>query len=171
MTEDPNSRWPLDWPKSKRPAAARVVGNLFRSRNVIWENDHKVVAQFGLTWSQFQTLMALRSAGPDFVLAPTQLYDAAQVSSGGLTKMLHGLSDQGHVERLDNPQDKRSKLVRLTPAGADVVERAVHALMDTNKALIGSILDAQEFEQLAQLLEKLNAGLGAGSGKAGKGPG
>lgn len=159
-TEDPDSPWPLDWPKSKRPVAARVVRNLFRSRNVIWENDHKLVAEYGLTWSQFQTLVALRSAKPDHVLAPTQLYDAAQVTSGGLTKTLHGLTQAGLVERVDNPEDKRSTLVKLKPEGAALIERAIFALMDTNTALIGSILQPDEFKQLAYLLEKLNQGLG-----------
>lgn len=98
--------------------AAKVVGGLFRSRNYVWDNDHKVVVSFGLTWSQFMTLSALRSAGPDFVLSPTQLYDAAQTSSGGMTKMLHGLTEMGFVDRIGNADDKRCKLVRLTPTGA-----------------------------------------------------
>lgn len=154
----PKSRWPLDWPKAERPATAQIVAHLFRTRNFIWDNDHRTVADFGLTWSQLQTLIALRSA-PDQVLAPTQIYGAAQVSSGGLTKMLIGLTAEGHVERLKNPDDKRSKLVKLTPKGATLVEDVVFKLMETNQALIGSILEEEEYRMLERLLSKLHSGL------------
>lgn len=149
---DPN------WPK-ERPAEARIVPGLFRSRNYIWDNDHRVVESFGVSWSQFLTLSALRSAGPDFVLSPTQLYASAQVTSGGMTKMLIGLEKDGFVERLENPEDGRSRLVKLTDKGAELAEVIVTKLVETNKALIGGILTPEECEELATLLRKLSMGL------------
>jgi hypothetical protein len=44
------------WPPEGTPAA-RVVGGLFRSRNFVWDNDHRIVATYGVTWTQFLTLM------------------------------------------------------------------------------------------------------------------
>lgn len=152
------SNWPPEWPAEMQPQALRVVGALFRSRNYVWENDQKVVAEFGLTWGQFQTLAALRSAEGG-LLAPTQLYDAARVSSGGLTKLLIGLCEKGYVTRKENPEDGRSKLVQLTADGAQAVEALVERLMEGNEALIGSILSGAEFEQLTGLLERLESGL------------
>lgn len=150
-----------DAPKwvSERPAEARIVPGLFRSRNYIWNNDHRVVERHGVSWSQFLALSALRSAGPDFILSPTQLYTSAQVTSGGMTKMMHGLTDLGMIERVENPDDKRSRLVRLTPKGAVLAEQIVNELIATNKALIGGILSKREAEQLATLLGKLSSGL------------
>ena len=52
------------------------------------------------------------SAGTDQTLSPTQLYTAEQVTSGGMTKMMHALSDAQLIERIDNPKDGRSRLVR-----------------------------------------------------------
>lgn len=132
---------------------------LFRSRNYIWDNDHRIVESQGVSWSQFLALSALRSAAPDFVLSPTQLYQAAQVTSGGMTKMMHGLTEAGLIERVDNPDDGRSRLVRLTPKGSKLAEAIVEQLVQVNKALIGGILDADEAEELARLLRKLSVGL------------
>lgn len=146
------------WPK-ERPAEARIVPGLFRSRNYIWDNDHRIVERHGVSWSQFLALSSLRSAAPDYVLSPTQLYTAAQVTSGGMTKMMHGLTKAGLIERIDNPDDKRSRLVRLTPQGACLAEKIVDELISENKALIGGILSADEAEQLANILRKLSAGL------------
>ena len=147
-----------NWPGTPTPTT-RIVGGLFRSRNYVWDNDHRIVADYGLTWTQFVTLTALRSTEPDFTLSPTQLYDAAQASSGGITKMVHGLSDAGLVERIPNPEDKRSRLVRLTPKGAQLAEEVVAQLIVTNTELFSGILSQDEREQLADLLGKLSTGL------------
>ena len=148
------------WPK-ERPAEARVVPGLFRSRNYIWDNDHRIVESYGVSWSQFLALSTLRSSEPDFTLSPTQLYTAAQVTSGGMTKMMHGLTNAGLIERIENPEDGRSRLVRLTPKGKGLAEDIVDALIQANKALIGGILEPNETEQLATLLRKLSLGLEA----------
>ncbi len=100
----------------------RIVAGLFRSRNFIWNSDSRVAARFGVSWTQFLVLRALRFTNADFTMSPTQLYEATQASSSGMAKMLKGLTDQGLVERLPNPQDARSTLVRLLPKGADLVE-------------------------------------------------
>ena len=148
------------WPK-ERPAEARIVPGLFRSRNYIWDNDHRIVESHGVSWSQFLALSTLRSKEPDYTLSPTQLYTAAQVTSGGMTKMMHGLSKAGLIDRIENPEDGRSRLVRLTAEGKALAEEIVDALVQTNKALIGGILDPEETEQLATLLRKLSMGLEA----------
>ncbi|MBV6650993.1 MAG: MarR family transcriptional regulator [Hoeflea sp.] len=148
------------WPK-ERPAEARIVPGLFRSRNYIWDNDHRIVESHGVSWSQFLALSSLRSAVPDHVLSPTQLYTSAQVTSGGMTKMMRGLTKAGYIERVDNPDDKRSRLVKLTQNGAVLAETIVSELIATNRALIGGILSPDETELLADLLAKLSAGLNA----------
>lgn len=141
------------------PIAAQIVPALFRSRNFIWDNDHRIVEAHGLSWSQFVTLISLQSAGPDFVLSPTQLYSAAQVSSGGLTKMLNGLEKVSYVVRIKNPQDKRSRLVKLTPVGDRKAKKISKELVATNQVLIGGILTVEESGELAALLRKLCVGL------------
>ena len=75
--------------------------------------------------------------------------------------MLHGLEDAGFIERVDNPEDGRSRLVKLLPAGAEMAERIVDTLIATNQDLIGGILTEDECEELARVLRKLSGGLEA----------
>ena len=142
------------------------MGGLFRCRNYIWENDHRLVEAHGLTWSQFLVVTELRGAGEAQTLTPTELMEAAQVTSGGLTKMLHALTDAGLVERVPHAQDKRSTLVRLLPKGAVLAEAIVAELIEVNGELFTSILSEEECEDLAVLLGKLRQGL---EGKYGRG--
>lgn len=137
----------------------RIVGGLFRSRNYVWDSDHRVVAQHGISWTQFMVLRALRFSGDTFTLSPTELYDAAQASSSGMSKMLHGLTDAGFVERIAHPEDRRSTLVRLLPEGADVVEAIIDKLIETNAELFDGILNEKEKETLAELLGRFSEGL------------
>ena len=146
------------WPITVTTTAV-IVKSLFRCRNFIWDNDHKIVDQFGLTWGQFDTLVALRFAGSPYQLSPTQLYDAVQVSSGGLTKILIGLESKGLVTRTDNPDDQRSRLVRLAPKGRKMVEKIADQLASINGDLIAEAMGPDEREELAKLLGKLPGAL------------
>ncbi|MCZ7631319.1 MAG: MarR family transcriptional regulator [Microthrixaceae bacterium] len=78
--------------------------------------------------SDYAVLAALRRVGPPYTLAPNELYTGLERSSGGMTKMLKRLADLGLVRRVNNPADKRSKLVRLTAAGKRVEEQVFDAL-------------------------------------------
>lgn len=81
--------------------------------------------------------------------------------------MLHGLTDAGLIERIDNPNDGRSRLVRITAKGKELAEVIVDELVATNKALIGGILNSDESEELARLLHKLSEGLQKRNAEAG----
>ena len=137
----------------------RIVAGLFRSRNFVWDNDSKVAARFGVSWTQFLVLRALRFSSEDFTMTPTALYAATQASSSGMAKMLKGLTEKGLVERLANAEDARSTLVRLTPQGADMVEEIIDELVQTNTALFADVLSEEQRTQLADLLEQLSVAL------------
>jgi DNA-binding MarR family transcriptional regulator len=147
-----------NWPVTLSTTGV-IVKSLFRCRNFVWENDHKIVDQFGLTWGQFETLVALRFAGSPYQLSPTQLYDAVQVSSGGLTKILIGLEKMGLVDRVDDPDDRRSRFVCLLPKGKDQIETLVDQLAQINGAFFSKAMALDESEELARLLGKLVSAL------------
>jgi len=125
----------------------------------VWDSDSRVAERFGISWTQFLVLRALRFTNPDFTMSPTALYAATQASSSGMAKMLKGLTEKQLVERLDNPDDARSVLVRLTPNGADMVEEIIDQLVETNTALFADVLSEQDRTQLADLLERLSQAL------------
>jgi len=143
-----------DWNAANSPDV-RLVLALFRARNHIWEANHLIVAEQGLTWAQSDTLVVLRLAPPPHVLRPSQMYDAIQVTSGGMTKVLKGLVAQGMVRRLADPRDARSQMVALTDAGKTRIEMLVDRLSQSNAALLDAVLSPDEQAQLSDMLARL----------------
>jgi len=127
------------------------------------EKINPVFASFGLQPGEFDVLATLRRSGSPFALTPTDLYEAAMISSGSMTNRLDRLEHAGFVERRPNPADKRGTLVALTPAGLAVIEQAVLAHVD-NQRLILDGLSKEEQATLSALLEKLLALQGRSNG-------
>jgi DNA-binding MarR family transcriptional regulator len=69
--------------------------------------------RLGLTDSEVLAVQHLARAGE---LTPGQLGALLQLSSGGTTGLIHRLQRAGHVSRHAHPRDRRSAVVRLTPA-------------------------------------------------------
>ena len=69
--------------------------------------------RLGLTDSEVLAVQHLARAGE---LTPGQLGALLQLSSGGTTGLIHRLQRAGHVSRHPHPRDRRSAVVRLTPA-------------------------------------------------------
>ncbi len=153
--QEPDDRtWPL-----KDSAALRIIDGLYRCRKFVWTNDQKIVASYGLTWSQLLVIEALRNAEPDYTLSPTDLAALTQSTSGGMAKMLGGLVKLGMISRVENAHDGRSSLVRLTPIGTETVERALNELARTNTEIFLNTLTQEECDALAESLAKLQDGL------------
>lgn len=144
---DLDTHWPI-----LNTTTTRIVRALYRNRNFIFTHDIELIERSGLTWCQLETLVALRMTLIPYQMSPTALYDAVQVTSGGLTKILNGLEERDLIARIDNPEDRRSRLVCLTSKGKTLVEKNINRLADTNNELLSSIFSQDEREQLDQLL-------------------
>ena len=99
-------------------------------------------------------LATLRRSGAPYALTPTALYDATMMSSGGMTNRIDRLQQAGWVERRPNPEDGRGTLVALTKAGFALIDKAVSAHVENQRALLSVLTDAEQ-RQLAKLLAKL----------------
>jgi DNA-binding MarR family transcriptional regulator len=141
------------------PAAATAVANLlvrlFRVSSLILENARRQIAAHGLTFAEFEILVTLRGVAPPHELAPTDLYSAVLISSGGLTKVLHALAQRKLIVRRENQTDRRSKPVRLTAKGCALAERAMADVLHSDGELVARGLSHREVERLTQLLRNL----------------
>jgi DNA-binding MarR family transcriptional regulator len=108
----------------------------------------------------FDVLSALRRAGEPYELSPGHLVQQTLVTSGTMTNRVDRLERSGLVERRPDPGDRRGVLVRLTPAGRDVVDAAMADLLEGERSLL-SELTASERTQLAGLLRRMLAPLEA----------
>jgi DNA-binding MarR family transcriptional regulator len=113
-----------------------------------------VLAPLGLVMSDFTVLAALRRLGRPYQAAPSELYSLLERSSGGMTKMLKRLEAQGLVDRVPDPDDGRSSLVRLTSQGLSVHEKTFNAFLDASHALFPNTAPAR-MKQIDQSLQDL----------------
>lgn len=107
---------------------------------------------YSMTYSELDVMVSLKLS-PDRTLSPTDLYVTMLFSSGGMTKILKKLESKAYIKRLDNPHDKRSKLVQLTDAGSDLATTMLNHVIDIEEEILGH-LGAEQKEELSSLLFK-----------------
>jgi DNA-binding MarR family transcriptional regulator len=138
------------------------IGRLKRCTALVQRRLEENFARFGLSFWEFDVLATLRRSGSPYRLTPTALFSALMVTSGTMTHRLQRLESRGLIERLPNPEDARSLLVQLTPQGRQLVDRAVEAHLDTERALLAP-LSAQALASLDTHLSSLLRALEDGS--------
>jgi DNA-binding MarR family transcriptional regulator len=92
--------------------------------------------RLGLTESEVLAIQHLARAGE---LTPGQLGALLQLSSGGATGLIHRLQRAGHVSRHAHPCDRRSAVLRLTPAIAAWATEAWAPLVAEIDAMVEAI--------------------------------
>ena len=105
---------------------------------------------------EWDVLSALRRAGEPYQLSPKQLLQQTLVSSGTMTNRIDRLERRGFVERHRDADDRRGIKVRLTSAGADIVDAAMGDLLAREHELLADV-PAQEQAHLTDLLRGLLA--------------
>jgi DNA-binding MarR family transcriptional regulator len=134
-----------------------LLGRLGEAALVIARDRlNPLFASLGLQPGEFDVMATLRRSGAPYALTPTDLYEAAMISSGSMTNRIDRLEKAGLVARRPNPADKRGTLVGLTAEGLALIDRAVEAHVANQQAAVAG-LEPVERRQLSQLLEKLLA--------------
>ena len=136
-----------------------VLGRLNEaSQLVVRERQTPLFARYGLQHSEFDALATLRRSGVPAGLTPTALFEAAMMSSGGMTARIDRLEKAGLVERRPHPTDRRATLVRLTEKGFDLIESIMPSHEETARDIL-TPLSLDEQKTLNALLARLISGL------------
>lgn len=136
-----------------------VLGRLCEAaERVIRNHFEPVFMEAGLQFGEFDVISTLRRSGKPYMLSPTRLYEAAMISSGGMTARLDRLERAGLIERRPDPNDRRGKLIALTEQGRKVIDATIARHVANEERLL-SVLTPAEQEKLNALLKKLIAGL------------
>ncbi len=130
-----------------------IFGRLKRLTTHIGREVDAVLLKHGLSSSSFDVLATLRRSGAPYRLSPGELLGMTMVSSGTMTNRIDQLEKAGLVERLFNPEDRRSVLIALTEKGLAAVEEAVGAHVANQQRLTRN-LTAEDRAELDRLLKK-----------------
>ncbi|WP_017445538.1 MarR family winged helix-turn-helix transcriptional regulator [Gayadomonas joobiniege] len=145
-------KFKLNWPDCGERLNPYFL-KMYRIHELLQAQIENYLAGLGLQKADFSLMTALRRSEHPYVLSPTELSQSMVFSSGGLTKVIMRLDQKGYIKRLDNPDDKRSRLVALTEIGKHIVEETMSEVqkMEQNSCP----LTEQECDQLVALLDKL----------------
>ncbi|KAA3510950.1 MarR family winged helix-turn-helix transcriptional regulator [Agrobacterium rosae] len=130
-----------------------IMGRLHRLSTHLGREVEAVLLQHGLSSSAFDVLATLRRAGEPYRLSPGELLAMTMVSSGTMTNRIDQLEKAGLVERIDNPEDRRSVLIALTDKGFATVDEAVTAHVANQHRLMAAVSedDRREFNRLLKV--------------------
>ncbi|KAB8196850.1 MarR family transcriptional regulator [Nonomuraea phyllanthi] len=128
-----------------------VIGRLHRLAGHLTEQLCVVYRRYGLKEGEFDVLAALRRAGEPYEYAPGELAAFTMVTTGAMTKRLDRLERDGLVTRRVSELDGRGRVVALTEAGKDLIDRAFTEHMRNERRLVDE-LGAEQAAQLEALL-------------------
>lgn len=105
--------------------SALLIGTLFR-----WMLSHgdggtslKVVDDFGLSFLEFKAILELRVVHDSDGPCMQEVADATGSSISSMSRAIDSLVRKGLVSRIEDPEDRRRRMIALTPEGRDVVNR------------------------------------------------
>ncbi|MEX0793728.1 MAG: MarR family transcriptional regulator [Pirellulaceae bacterium] len=140
------------------PSALAVVGRILRLGGHLERRANLVLQEFELPIGGFDVLGTLRRRGKPYAMTPTELMRSTMLTSGAITNRIDRLERQGLVERLPDPNDRRSLQVRLTRKGLKLVDATTGIRFEEANQAIAS-LSATEVAKLETLLRKMLRGL------------
>jgi DNA-binding MarR family transcriptional regulator len=76
----------------------------------------------GLTMSQFSVLMQLHHKGP---CGMSEISERFGVTPAAASQLVEKLVQAGYLERSEDPSDRRAKLLKLSPSGAQLIEQGI----------------------------------------------
>ncbi len=124
-------------------------------KNMMQEVKKFLEEKYELSKSELDLLLALFiSKENEGTLAPTELYEHLVFSSGGMTKLLKKLELKEYILRVENPGDKRSKLVQITSKGKDIATKAINDVMKIESQYFKQLNDVEK-NSLLTAFEKL----------------
>lgn len=140
-----------------------VFGRLARAARLADACLEEVFARHDLDHASFDVLATLRRSGAPHRLTPGELQRSAMVTTSAIAQRLNKLETRGLVRRTPNAVDGRVIDVTLTPAGLDLIDRAVPDHVANEHRMLGG-LSARQRAQLVQLLRALTDSMQARDG-------
>ncbi len=139
--------------------ANRLFFRLYQCSNLMHKNGTRHMAEFGATTQQWAVLGALaRPLVREKGMSVKDLIEFLMLSRQNLTAVLDRLEAREWIERVKDPDDGRSRLIRLSTEGTRVwteMQAPIEAFY--GGALAG--LSDEEQVMLHQLLDRLKNGL------------
>jgi DNA-binding MarR family transcriptional regulator len=144
----------------QKPRTSAVILQQYQMIHDIYvlldDGDRRALRPFGLTMAQYRVLESLHTSHGQRL---TTLSERLLRAKSTITRIIDQLERDGLVVRTADDDDRRAQRVVLTPAGADLLERARGVHQDALNVRVSAALSVPEQEQFRALLNKLHDSL------------
>ena len=117
----------------------------------------QMIARFGQSTAEWGLLRSLDERGEQTVAA---LARSRPVARQWIQRLANQLSFQGMLEFVENPDHKRAKLMRITPAGRTLLAQ-ITTVLEPRAAAMQREFDERELSRTVETLRKLRQRLTA----------
>jgi MarR family transcriptional regulator, organic hydroperoxide resistance regulator len=142
-------------PPEGAPDLKRLFSELVRLETELWGAvERRLRADHGLPLPNFEFMQVIART-PD-----CRVQDIAtelSITVGGTSKIVDRIEAAGQCARRANPDDRRSSIVELTPAGKRMLAKASASVEDELRRRLGPALSDRSSAQLTRTLTRLRA--------------
>lgn len=133
-----------------------VTGRILRLATHLEEARNQQLRELNLSSADFDVLATVRRRATGEGVNPKDVQKSVMISSGGLSKRLDRLESGGLIERHRDPQDRRGVLIKLSSQGRRLIDRALPAVLGSERSLLeGALGSARDRQRLTALLHAL----------------
>ena len=136
-----------------------LFSELVRLETELWNAvEGRLRADFGVTLPVFEFLQVIsRTPACRVQDIATEL----SITVGGTSKIIDRIEASGHCARSANPNDRRSSIITLTPAGKKLLPRLAAAVDDELRSRLGTGVPDRSLIQLTKTLTRLRTAVRA----------
>ena len=136
-----------------------LFSELVRLETELWNAvEGRLRADFGVTLPVFEFLQVI-SRTP-----ACRVQDIAaelSITVGGTSKVVDRIEASGYVARSANPGDRRSSIIKLTPAGKRLLPKLTAAVDDELRGRLGTGVPDRSLRQMTKTLTRLRTAVRA----------
>jgi len=143
----------------------QLFSDLIRFETELWNAvDARLRTEHDLPLHKFEPMQIIERTRDCRVF---DIAEALSLTTGGVSKLVDSIEASGYVRRRPNPDDRRSSIIELTPAGARILGDATRTFEAELEARLGSVLSERSMRQFSSALTRLRAAnRGVGTWKA-----
>jgi len=139
---------------TRRPAADALVFSFLSAADAVEARLEAALSPTGLSLAKLAVLHFLADANEALPLS--DLAARQHCVRSNITQLVDRLEKDGLVRRRPDPEDRRSVLAELTPAGQHAHAKGVRALAEAQRAIV-KVLKAGETASLQNALSALTS--------------
>ena len=136
----------------------QLFSDLIRFETELWNAiDARLRAEHDLPLHKFEPMQIIASR-PN-----CRVYDIAEalsLTTGGVSKLIDAIEASGYCKRRPNPDDRRSSIIELTPAGRKALARATKTFERELELRLRSSVPARTLAQFSSSMTALRAASG-----------